>query len=273
VGEGAAPEHTLETERLLALTGAAFLLCCSGGEPHAATPGDDTGPGAARLAGAAQPGALRGTPAAGAVSRGEGWLELRYGHRATNFLGSLHAVVTDADGTTLGGAEEDVADPDATGERGLSLVLPAGGPYTVSLSATTSDPHPTTCRASVASLRIDAGATARAQIFRWACGDVSGYVPPTPQTDCYWLADWTFVTGTSAAVGELIDVGAAGHDLDGNLPQFSWSTPSPERGRFTDPGAARTGFRCEAAGENLPLIVALSDGTCSQTVTELVACR
>ncbi len=257
------------TERILALMSTAFLLCCSGGVELPAP----ASTGSAAPGGRSPGKSTAVAPNDAATSRGEGRLEIRSGMRATSFLGSLHAVVTDAAGAVLGGADEDVASPASDGDISLSLLLPAGETYTVRLTASTSDTHPTTCTASLASLRIDAGSTARAQIFSWDCGGVSGYVPPTLQTDCYWLADWSFVTRTSAAVGELIDVSAAGHDLDGNLPRFSWSTASPELGTFEDPASAQTGFRCSAAGENLPLTVALSDGNCAQEVTQTVSCR
>ncbi len=256
------------TERLLVLTSAAFLLCCSGGFEPPAPAATDNAPSAAR----SPRSSTTVAPTATTLLPGEGLLEVSSGKSATSFLGSLHAVVTDAAGDVLGGADEDAA-PDSNGDRGLSLALPAGEAYTVSLTAMTSDSKPTACRASVGSLRIDAGSTARAQIFSWDCGGVSGYVPPQLQTDCYWLADWSFVTRTSAGVGQLIDVSAAGHDLDGNLPKFSWSTPSPKLGSFEDPAAAKTAFRCAAAGENLSLTVALSDDTCAQQVTQTVSCR
>jgi hypothetical protein len=267
VGEGAGPEHTTVTERLLVLTSAAFLLCCSG-EPLAPAP-TGSAPGGAQSPAKSTTVAAPSEP----TSRGEGRLEVSSGQTATSFLGSLHAVVTDAAGEVLGGADEDIAFGTSDGDHSLSLVLPAGEGYTVSLTASTSDVHPTTCKASLAALRIDAGSTARAQVFSWDCGGVSGYVPQALQTDCYWLADWSFVTRTSAAIGQLINVSAAGHDLDGNLPKFSWSTSSPELGSFDDPAAARTAFRCAAAGENLPLTVLLDDGNCAQQITQTVACR
>ena len=256
------------TERVLVLSSAAFLLCCSGAvEPPA--PAASSG---ARTA-AQSPGKSTLPTRTGATSPGEGLLEVSSGTSATSFLGSLHAVVTDAAGAILGGADEDVASNAVGGERSVSLVLPAGEAYTVSLTATTADAHPTTCKASIASLRIDADSTARAQVFSWDCGGVSGYVPQALQAECPWLADWSFVSRTSAAIGQLIEVSAAGHDLDGNLPKFSWSTSSPELGSFDDPAAAQTAFRCAAAGEELALAVLLDDGNCAQEITETVACR
>jgi hypothetical protein len=198
-------------------------------------------------------------------------LELVAATDVTSYLGSLHAIVESADGRVVGGADEEVAAPASATARGLSLVLPAGDGYTVRLTAATADAQPTTCRASVAGLRVEAGATARAQIFSWDCGAVTGYVPSARDGDCPWLADWSFVTRTSAALGDLIAVGVAGHDLDGNLPVFTWSTPSTAGG-FDDSTAAQTSFRCQAADDKLALTVALSAAGCEQRVTQTVSC-
>ena len=259
------------TERLLALSSAVCLLCCSGGvEPYAPAPSE----GASSVA-AGQPSdaVSRAAKPAAAAARGEGFLELRAAADVTSFLGSLHAVVQGADGLVVGGADEEVAAPSSADARSLSLVLPAGDDYTVTLTATTADAQPTTCRASVAGLRIAAGSTARAQIFSWDCGGVAGYVPAALDSDCYWLADWSFVTRTRAAVGDLIDVSAAGHDPRGNAPAFSWFTAAPDSGTFQHPDSSSTAFRCQAAAENLPLTVQLSAGGCEQQVTQIVACR
>ena len=256
------------TDRLLALSGSVFLFCCSGGAESYAPPPSQSAPSLA----AAQPGAAAHAPRPASATPGEGVLELVAATDVTSYLGSLHATVESADGRVVGGADEEVAVPASATARGLSLVLPAGDDYTVSLTAATADAQPTTCRASVAGLRVEAGATARAQIFSWDCGDVTGYVPSAREGDCTWLADWSFVTRTSAALGDLITVSAAGHDLDGNLPDFTWSAASPDRGSFTKPAAAQTSFRCQAADEKLALTVALSAAGCEQRVTQTVSC-
>ena len=259
------------TERLLAVSSPVFLLCCNGGvEPYAPAPSD----GAASVApGQASDVVAHAPQRSAAATRGEGWLELSAAADVTSYLGSLHAVVKDANGHVVGGADEEVAAPEAATVRGLTLVLPAGDDYTVSLTAATTDAKPIACRATVVGLRIAAGSSARAQVFSWDCGGLSGYVPATLDGDCYWLADWSFVTRINAAIDELFDVGAAGHDLRGNVPTFSWSTASPDGGTFTDPAAARTSFRCRAADERLPLTVTLSTAGCEQQVTQTISCK
>jgi hypothetical protein len=172
----------------------------------------------------------------------------------------------------LGGADEDVAEPELASERSLELQLPVGEHYLVSLSASTADAQQTNCTASIDALDIHEGATARAQVFSWDCGGISGYVPSSVDADCYWLADWSLVTRTSAAVGERIDISAAARGLSGNLPTFSWSTPSAELGSFDSPTAPNAAFRCQAAAAAIPLTLTLSDGDCTQHVTQVVGC-
>gem|GEM_PF-4108759 len=259
------------TDRLLALSGAVFLLCCSGGvEPKA--PG--LSEGAPRVAAVGQPSDVAAhAPKLAVLAPGEGRLDLGAAADVTSYLGSLHAVVTDADGHVVGGADEEVAAPARVAARNLSLDLPAGEGYTVTLTAASADAQPITCRAAVAGLRVTAGSTARAQVFSWDCDGVVGYVPAALDRDCHWLADWSFVTRTSAAIGDLIDVSVAAHDLDGNQPAFSWSTELAQGGAFQSPDAARTAFRCQATAENLPLTVKLSADGCEQQVTQTVSCR
>jgi hypothetical protein len=202
----------------------------------------------------------------------EGTLEINAGGDVTSFLGAIHAVVIDASGEVLGGADEEVADPELAQERTLHLALPAGEGFTVSLTATTTDPRPSTCTASITALDITAGATARAQVFSWDCGGVSGYVPSSVTPDCYWLADWTLVTRTSAAVGDVIAVAAAARGLRGNQPSFNWSTPNDDLGSFDSRTARAANFRCQSPAVAIPLTLSLSDGDCTQHVTQTVSC-
>lgn len=254
-------------ERLFALTSAVFLLCC-GGVADPAAPAPSQAPPIAAGQGSATPGARAPEPA---QERTEGVLEISAGVNVKSFLGAIHAVVSNTAGQVVGGADEEVANPELAQDRSLALSLPAGEGFSVSLSATTADSQPTTCRASIGSLRIDAGATARVQVFSWDCGGVSGYVPALQQGDCYWLADWAFVTRTTAAVGELIGVSAAARDLQGKPAQLSWSTTLPDHGTFTAPEAATTSFRCEAAGA-IDLTALATDGDCAQAVTQTISC-
>lgn len=251
-------------ERFFALTSAAFLVGCGGvADPYAPAP-NQAPPVAAGQAREAP----SGSTTTSARGRAEGRLEISAGK---SFLGAIHAVVTDAAGQVIGGADEEQASPELAHDRSLAFLLPAAEGLRVSVSATTADSQPTTCRASIGALRVEAGATARVQVFSWDCGGVAGYVPALEQPDCYWLADWSFVTRTRAAVGALIGVSAAARDLQGNPTQLSWSTTRPDRGTFAEPESATTSFRCTAPGE-LDITALASDGDCAQAVTQTISC-
>lgn len=255
------------TERLFALVSAAFLFGCSGGSEHYVSA---AGPAQKAPSSAESPQDSAVTNATAEPI--EGALEINAGGDVMSFLGAIHAVVTNAAGEVLGGADEEVASPELAQERNLRLVLPAGEAFTVRLTAATTDPQPSSCTASIAALDVVAGATARARVFSWDCGGVSGYVPPSVATDCYWLADWTLVTRISAAVGERIAVKAAARGLDGTAPSFRWEAPSAKAGSFDDATKPNAAFRCEAAAAAVPLTLSLSDDTCTQTVTQVVSC-
>lgn len=258
------------TDRLLALVSAAFLFGCSGGGESYSSPAESraTSPSGSDSLQESAPAAAHAD-----AERTEGTLEIDAGGGVMSFLGAIHAVVTDASGNVLGGADEDVANPELAQERSLRVALPAGEGFTVRLSATTADAQPSTCTARITALDVAAGATARAQVFSWDCGGVSGYVPPSVAADCYWLADWTLVARTSASVGQRISVKSAARGLRGNKPSFSWSTPNDDVGSFDSPTAPNAAFRCQAAAAAIPLSLSLSDGDCTQTVTQLIACR
>jgi hypothetical protein len=254
------------TERLFVLICAATFWSCAGGAEHEpAADGNATGqaPAANR---APSPTAAR----AGPSGETDGLLDVTTAAGVASFFGTMQGVVTDARGNVVAGAEEDVEHPELEHDRRLAFVLPAGSDYHLSLSATSTGAAPAQCHASAFPLRIEAGATASAQIFAWQCGDVTGYVPRSVPADCYWLADWAFVSRTRADVGETIAVSATAHDPQA-AAQFNWSS-SAGQGSFADPRAAQTSFRCQAAGENLALSVAISDGNCEQQLTQLVSC-
>lgn len=258
-------------ERLLALASAAFLVCCGGGvEPYAAAPAEQ-----AKSLAAGDQDVRAGSPSVELDgARGEGALAIAVGGAVPSFLGAVHAVVTDVDGRVIGGVDEDVADPEQISERRLALPLPAGEGYRLRLTATTSDPQPTTCRAAIDAFSVAAGATARLQVFSWDCEGVVGYVPTTAEpSDCSWLTDWAFVARTSASVGERIEVAAAAHDAEGKPARLRWSTPTPALGEFASPEATQTTFQCRSAGEDLALELVASDGQCAQHTRQLVACR
>jgi hypothetical protein len=187
-----------------------------------------------------------------------------------SYLARVHAVVRDARGNVIAGAEEESSTTLGVVPAELELELPAGDDYSLSLDASTTDAMPTTCHAEVASLSVAADSRARLQVFSWQCGDETGYVPTTPDADCYWLADWLFVSRTSAPVGEPINVAAAGHDLAGQSVKFDWS--ASDAGRFMAPREARTTFVCDASAEALPLTVQLDGGDCRQALSQTVSC-
>jgi hypothetical protein len=101
---------------------------------------------------------------------------------------------------------------------------------------------------------------------------VIGYVPSSVDDEYPWLLDFIYVARTSAAVGERIGLGAAGHDAAGNPAQFAWSAGAPTRGVFAEPHAASTSFRCQEAAEQIPLTLSISDGQHTKQVTQTVAC-
>jgi hypothetical protein len=261
------------TERLFAFV-AAFLFGCSGGvESYASPAGSSPTPAGGSSSLSASPEAAPPAAARADVGPTEGTLEIDAGGDVMTFLGAIHAVVTDASGEVRGGADEEAANPELAQQRSLRLVLPAGEGFTVSLTATTSDPQPSTCTARITALDVAAGTTARARVFSWDCGGVSGYVPSSVAADCYWLADWTLVARTSAAVGERIDVKAAARGLSGNQPSFTWSAPNADVGSFDSPNEPNAAFHCQAAAAAIPLTLTLSDGDCTQRVTQTVSCR
>ena len=255
---------------LFALICAASLIGCGGGMEPYAPAGSEREP--APLEGGKSPSRALGQATAAASAPAAGLLDVSTAAGVMSYLSAVHAVVRDAQNQVVGGADSEASGaPDDTA-RQLSLVLPAGSDYTLSLAATNDATAPAGCTASIGPLSIEGAATASVQVFAWHCGDVTGYVP-SDASDAYpWLADWMFVTRTSAAIGELIGVSAAGHDATGKPAQFTWSAAASAPGAFVEPTAATTSFRCQAAAEQIPLTVTLSDGVHTQQVTQTVAC-
>lgn len=256
----------LSTLRVVAV--ALALAACGGAEHYGPVPGDDS----------SEPSASRSTRAASPVARTthrfaeEGVLEVSASSPVTSYLGSVHGVVTDASGQVVAGAEREANDAVAATGPELSFTLPAGGDYTVSLSAESADARPTTCRATVGPLRVEAEAVAKLQVLAWDCGERVGYLPSEPGGECFWLAEWSFVSRLSAAIGQDISVSAAGHDAQGQPASFDWSTAEPGLGAFAEPHASSTSFRCRAAGQSLPLIVSISDAECQRQLFHSVTC-
>lgn len=203
---------------------------------------------------------------------GEGTLEVIAKSAVTSYLSRVHAVVTDAAGRVVAGADADADGSRADAAPDLQLKLREGSDYTLSLSASTTDAEPTTCRAVVGPLRVEADSVATVRVLAWDCGGPTGYVPSTIATECFWLAEWIYVSRASAELGEDIEVSAAGHDARGKLARFAWSAEKPSLGRFAEPQAARTSFRCQERGQAQPLTVSISDAECQAEVSHLVSC-
>jgi hypothetical protein len=200
----------------------------------------------------------------------EGKLEIATRSSVTSFLGSTEAVVEDAAGEVVAGAFEDAA-PGSSELAPLTFSLPAGQKYTLRLTSTTQDANPTTCRATVGPVRVEEGATAHVRVFAWDCGDRRGYVPQAAQDDCYWLADWSFVAQTRAALGESVKVAVATGAAE-NALRFRWSTPEPDLGTFTNADSPATTLRCAAPGEELAFAVSIDDGICQQRINHAISC-
>jgi hypothetical protein len=208
--------------------------------------------------------------ATSAAAPNEGTLNVRARSALQRRLGAVHFVVRDAAGDVIAGGDQE-ADGGHLEALELSMALPAGEGLRLQLTATTTGVETSTCTASVGPFRIEAGSEASFDVFVWRCDGAPGADAPEPE--CYWLADWVGVTSTSAAIGELIGVSAAGHDAAGDPARIVWSARAPEQGRFIDATAGETAFRCAAPNAAVALSVALSDGSCQSQLTKLVACR
>ncbi len=256
---------------LLSLSCALALAGC-GGDDHYAPLGDVE---PLRPAGS-EDGAPRGVAPRDRAPLGEGSLEVKAKSAITSYLSRIHGVVTNAAGEVVAGAEidaepaEHAANADAAPD--LRLTVPEGEDYTLTLTASTTDAEPTTCRAVIGPLSIAADSVATVRVLGWDCGGETGYVPSAFESECFWLAEWLFVANKSARVGEDIHVSAAGHDARGKLARFDWSAPAPSLGRFAQPQAARTSFRCQEPGQDQPLTVAISDAECQAQFSHRVSC-
>jgi hypothetical protein len=250
---------------LSVLTGATLLLGCGSSQRYDAV--DDAAadtlptPSLSRLDSVAE------APSAAAA---EGSLRVSARSALQRRLGAVHFVVRDAAGEVLAGGDQE-ADGGNVDALELSLALPAGEGFRLELTATTTDVEASTCTASVGPFRIETASEASFEVFVWRCDGAPGAAAPEPE--CYWLADWVGVTRTSAAIGELIGVSAAGHDAAGEPARITWSTTTPEQGRFVDANAAETTFRCAAPNAALPVSVSMSDGQCEGRFSQVVSCR
>ena len=253
------------TTWLTLLFGAAMLVGC-GAEPDRYAPATDGAgslPRSSTVTGTGR--VLNGEP-----RRGDGSLVITARSSLQRQLGAIHYVVSNAAGDVVAGGDDE-ATSETAADHELELALPAGEGFRLELSATTTDAESSSCTASVGPFRIEKGTEASFQVFVWRCDGAPGAA--RPERECYWLADWVGVSRTRAAVGEVIGVSAAGHDASGEPARLTWSTPSPEQGRFEDAHAGETSFRCASPSVALPLAVAMNDGRCDKQFSALVSCQ
>jgi hypothetical protein len=253
------------SSRLSVLVGVAILVGCGSAERYSAV--DDSA--AEALPSSSWRFDSGGEPPS-AAARDEGVLRVSARSALQRRLGAVHFVVRDSAGVVIAGGDQE-ADDGYVEALELSMALSAGEGLRLELTATTTDAEASTCTAFVGPFRIEAGSEASFEVFVWRCDGAPGAAAPEPE--CYWLADWVGVTRTSAAIGELIGVSAAGHDAAGEPARIAWSTSTPEQGRFIDATAGDTSFRCAAPNVAVPLSVALSDDRCLSQFTKLVSCR
>lgn len=250
------------------LLGPILLVGCGGTEHYDAA--EDASPNRPPEPRASDSASEPTSPRDRTLARGEAKLSVSARSALQRRLGAVHYVVRDAADEVVAGGDQEAAGGNVD-ELALDLALPAGNDLRLELTATTLGAEASSCRASVGPFSIEEGSQASFEVFVWRCDGAPGAA--TPEPECYWLADWIGVTRTSAAIGELIGVSAAGHGAAGEPARFSWSTTAPEPGRFKDPHAGETSFRCAAPTEALPLSVAISDGQCQSHFTQLVSCR
>lgn len=82
------------------------------------------------------------------------------------------------------------------------------------------------------------------------------------------VVDVVTVAPTRAVVGDDIHVTASAGDADGDGVRHTWTA---SEGRFADPSAAQTSYRCEEAGDHT-LTLQVSDGACGDTVSAQITC-
>lgn len=189
-----------------------------------------------------------------------------------SFLGSVHVVARDAAGRVVAGADEDESVQEPGLARGqLSLALPAGRSYRIELGARTTDPVPAECHAVVEPIAVEPDAEGHLQVLSWQCGERLGYVPPSVDSQCYWLARWMSVAQSAQAAGEPVAVWL--QPSDGlTAPRVRWSVAPASAGFFSDPTASSTTFICGDEGESATLSVSIEQGACVERLTQAIAC-
>lgn len=208
------------------------------------------------------------------AARATGTLVIATRSEAPSYLGSVHAVARNSAGEVVAGADEDESTGAAAGAaRGeLSLSVPADESVSISLEAKSSEQEPSVCHAEIAKVVVDADASARLQVLSWRCGEHIGYVPPSVNSDCYWLVDWMSVARAAATAGEAIGVQVArATDLDG-APSVAWQAEPIAAGQFLKPQAAETSFVCAPGGGSVSLSATVTLGDCVERLQQAIAC-
>jgi PKD repeat protein len=199
-------------------------------------------------------------------------------------LGMVGLALTLSGGTVLNAASYVVTGPagfNRTGTLDLShsttisalIPLPAGGPYSISLSGTSAD-GAVTC-AGTAAFSVTARQTTNVSVHL-TCHEgartgnvlVSGTINLCPQID------GLSASSTNAIVGSSVALGGGAHDTDGAPAPlaYAWSASA---GTLSSATAQNPSFTCTAAGTaTITLTVSDGDSTagCSDTQTLTVDC-
>ena len=148
--------------------------------------------------------------------------------------------------------------------------IPAGNGYSISLTATDAANSATTCTGS-ASFNINAGATSTAQVrLQCRAPAKTGSVMVNGTLNVCPVIDSLSVAPAESTVGNSVGLSANGSDSD-HLPSalsYSWTSSS---GTIASAASATTSLKCTAVGP-VTVTLTVSDGDCSDTLTQTVTC-
>ena len=148
--------------------------------------------------------------------------------------------------------------------------IPAGNGYSISLSATDAANSATTCTGS-ASFNVTAGATSTAQV-RLQCKAPSktGSVMVNGTLNVCPVIDSLSVAPAETTVGNSVGLSATGSDADQspNALSYSWTSNS---GTISGGNLTVASLKCTAVGP-VTVTLTVSDGDCSDTLTQIVTC-
>ncbi|HEY0464501.1 MAG TPA: lamin tail domain-containing protein, partial [Polyangiaceae bacterium] len=148
--------------------------------------------------------------------------------------------------------------------------IPAGNGYTISLSASDASNSAVTCAGS-ASFNVTAGATTPAQVrLQCTIPPKTGSVLVNGTLNVCPVIDSLSVSPAETTVGNAVGLSAAGSDTD-HVPSalsYAWTSTS---GTIAGPSAANTSLTCTTVG-TVTVTLTVSDGDCSDTLTQIVTC-